>query len=193
MLTCYIHQIGNINNPKTYETLMSILRTKMISSRVFLEKEFGIVINDNERPFDGNLPKNDFYIITDELHKDRVSLSDPNNELVKKSIERKSHSTWTCFDYDNIAFAISKHIEPLLVPHTEMKGIVPGEVQVKDKIDSEYIIGLILPLSQEQLLDKNNMSFVDKISEMCKQNNFPLDIYNYEGELIKRKDIGKII
>lgn len=44
------------------------------------------------------------------IHKDRVSLSDPKNKYVKKAIEIKDHQIITCFDYDYIAFAISRDI-----------------------------------------------------------------------------------
>ena len=188
----YIHQIGNMYDEKTYQTLVSILKNKTIASRDYLSRELGILIKDDERPFDGKIPRNEFYYITDDEHKDRVSLSDPNDKLVKKSIERKSHSTWTCFDYNNIAFRISKNIEPLLIPTEETKYLVPGEVQVRDKIDSDYIVGLILPITEEQLQDEKNIQIIDAIAKICEKNDFPLDIYNYEGELIREKNINML-
>lgn len=191
MLDYYIHQIGNIHDEKTYKTLISILKSKTIASRDYLSRELGVLIKDDERPFDGKIPRNEFYYNTDEEHKDKVSLSDPNDRLVKKSIEKKSHLTWTCFDYDNIAFRISKNIESLLIPTEETKYLVPGEVQVKDKIESDYIVGLILPITEEQLTDEKSILFIEQIAQICEQNDFPLDIYNYEGLLISKKKQSK--
>lgn len=126
----------------------------------------------------------------DDIHKDRVSLSDPQNRFIKKAIERKDHQFITCFDYDYIAFAISREVP--VVPKEQTKVLALGEVQVQDKIDSEYIVGLILPFSKEQLVDDSTELIIDKISEICNQNDFPLDIYNYEGELLKQKTQKKI-
>ena len=70
-------------------------------------------------------------------------------------------------------------------------GLALGEVQVSNKIDLEYIEGLILPFSQEQLQHEEIKLFVDKIYEICEKNNLPLNIYNYEGELIKQKSSKK--
>lgn len=186
MLDCYIHQIGKINDEKTYKTLLSILYNKMIASREYLKNNLGIIIKDEERPFDGKIPKNEFYYDTAEKHKDVVSLSDSNDRLVKKSIEKKSHAAWTCFDYDNIAIGISKEIVTLTISPEDLKYLVPGEVQVRDKIDSEYFIGLLLPISKEQLQDKTYCEIVDIIAKMCEEY-LPLNIYNYDGELLKEK------
>ncbi len=191
MLDCYIHQIGKINDEKTYKTLLSILKSRVICSRAYLKNNLGIIIRNEERPFDGKIPKNEFYYDTNEKHKEVVSLSDSNDRLVKKSIEKKSHATWTCFDYDNIAIAVSKEIEILSMSSEDMKYLVPGEVQVKDKIDSEYFIGLLLPISKEQLQDETYCEIVNIIAKICEEY-LPLNIYNYEGELLKEKSNKKI-
>ena len=95
--------------------------------------------------------------------------------LVKKSIEKKSHATWTCFDYDNIAIAISKEIITLAISSEDLKYLVPSEVQIKDKISSEYFIGLLLPISKEQLQDKTYCEIVDIIAKICEEY-LPLNI-----------------
>lgn len=127
----------------------------------------------------------------DDIHKDRVSLSDPQNRFIKKSIERKDHQTFTCFDYDYIAFAVSRDVP--LIPQEETHGLALGEVQVKDKIDSQYIVGLILPIPEEQLQDEQNVQVINMFANICENNGFPLDIYNYEGVLLDKKKQIKII
>lgn len=160
----------------------------MIASRAFLESNG--MQPDYNPSFKLDIPKEkEWMYYEDDIHKDRVSLSDPQNIFVKKSIEKKFHHSITCFDYDYIGVAVSREVP--IVPKEQTRGLALGEVQVRDKVDSEYIIGLILPFSQEQLLDPTNILIVDKISEICNQNAFPLDIYNYEGELIKSKNTGK--
>ena len=47
MTDFYIHQIGNIQNEKTYERLISILKSQTIGSRDFLEKQEIKFENDN--------------------------------------------------------------------------------------------------------------------------------------------------
>ena len=120
-----------------------------------------------------------------DIHKDRVSLSDPQNRFIKKTIELKAHQNFTCFDYDYIGLAVSKDVP--IIPKEETKGLALGEVQVKDKIDSEFIIGLILPISKEQWIDEKINMFVNRISELCMKKGLPLNIYNYEDELLKEK------
>ncbi len=39
MIDFYIHQIGSINNEKTYERINKILQSKVIASRDYLEKK----------------------------------------------------------------------------------------------------------------------------------------------------------
>jgi len=183
----YIHQIGSIKERSTYEKLIKILKSKMIASRAHLEEK-GIQFDCT---FKQDIPEGKEWLYYErDIHKDRVSLSDPQNRLIQKAIERKDHCTITCFDHDYIAFAISRDVP--IVSEELTKGLALGEVQVKDKIDSEYIVGLILPFSQEQLLDSTPALIVDKISEICSQNDFPLDIYSYKGELLKQREKGRI-
>ena len=47
MIDFYIHQIGNIQNEKTYKRLIMILKRQTISSRDFLEKQGIKIENDN--------------------------------------------------------------------------------------------------------------------------------------------------
>ena len=98
---------------------------------------------------------------------------------------------FTCFDYDYIAFAVSRDVP--LVPQEETHGLALGEVQVKDKVDSQYIVGLILPITEEQMRDEKNIQIVEAFASLCEKNGFPLDIYNYEGVLLdKKKQIKSI-
>ena len=127
----------------------------------------------------------------EDIHKDRVSLSDPQNRFIKKAIEKKDHQMFTCFDYDYIAFAVSRDVP--LVPQEETHGLDLGEVQVKDKVDSQYIVGLILPITEEQMQDEKNVQIVEAFVSLCEKNGFPLDIYNYEGLLIGKKKHIKAI
>ncbi len=188
MIDFYIHQIGSINNEKTYERLSKILQSKVIASRDYLEKH-GISFNYDNTSFNLDIPQGKEWMFYDsDIHKDRVSLSDPQNRFIKKAIERKDHQNFTCFDYDYIALAISKDVP--IIPIDETKGLALGEVQVKDKIDSEFIVGLILPISKEQLVDENLNMIVDIISEFCMKKGLPLNIYNYEGELLKESVKG---
>ena len=128
MIDFYIHQIGNIHHEKTYERLISILKSQTISSRDFLEKQ-GIKFENDNTSFKFDVPdEKKWMYYEDDIHKDRVSLSDPQNRFIKKSIERKDHQTFTCFDYDYIAFAVSRDVP--LIPQEETHGLALGEVQV---------------------------------------------------------------
>ena len=188
MIDFYIHQIGDVSNEKTYERLIKILQSKVIGSRDYLEKN-NISFNYENTSFELKISKGKEWMYYDEdIHKDRVSLSNPENRFIKRAIERKDHKSFTCFDYDYIAFAVSKDV-PILSKE-ETKGLSLGEVQVKDKVDSKYIVGLILPFSKEQLVDGKVNMLINMISEICMKNDFPLDIYNYEGELLKEKEKG---
>jgi len=186
MIDYYIHQIGNIQNKKTYERLLSILKSQMICSRGFLEKQ-GIKFEYDNISFELDIPDDKKWMhYEDDIHIDRVSLSDPQNRFIKKAIEKKDHQIFTCFDYDYIAFAVSRDVP--LVPQEDTRGLALGEVQVKDKVDCQYIIGLILPIPVEQLQDEKNIQIVDAFVDICEKNGFPLDIYNYEGVLIAKKN-----
>lgn len=189
MIDYYIHQIGSIQNKKTYERLVSILKSQMICSRDFLEKQ-GIIFEYDNTSFELDIPDDKKWMYyEDDIHKDRVSLSDPQNRFIKKAIEKKDHQSFTCFDYDYIAFAVSKNVP--LVPQHETHGLSLGEVQVRDKIDSQYIVGLILPIPEEHLQDKKNIQIIEYFINICEENGFPLDIYNYEGILISKKKTFK--
>lgn len=191
MIDFYIHQIGNIQHEKTYERLISILKSQTISSRDFLEKQ-GVKFENDNTSFKFDVPdEKKWMYYEDDIHKDRVSLSDPQNRFIKKSIERKDHQTFTCFDYDYIAFAVSRDVP--LIPQEETHGLALGEVQVKDKIDSQYIVGLILPIPEEQMQDEQNVQVINMFANICENNGFPLDIYNYEGVLLDKKKQIKII
>ncbi len=191
MIDFYIHQIGNIQNEKTYERLISILKSRTIGSRGYLERQ-GIKFNNDNASFKLDIPDNKKWMYYEEdIHKDRVSLSDPQNRFIKKAIEKKDHQMITCFDYDYIAFAVSRDVP--LVPQEETHGLALGEVQVEDKIDSQYIVGLILPITEEQLQDEKNIQIVNAFVGICEKNSFPLDIYNYEGLLIGKKNQIKTI
>lgn len=190
MIDYYIHQIGDIKNEKTYEKLLSIIKSKMICSREFLEKQ-GIKFENENPSFKLDIPDDEKWTYYEEdIHKDRVSLSDPQNRHIKRAIERKDHQFISCFDYDYIAFAISRNVP--IVPNEQTHGLAIGEVQVQDKIDSDYIVGLIMPIPGEQSLDEKNFQIIDAIAKICEENDFPLDIYNYEGELIRQKNVDRL-
>ena len=60
-------------------------------------------------------------------------------------------------------------------------------------MDSQYIVGLILPITEEQMQDEKNIQTVEAVASLCEKNGFPLDIYNYEGVLLdKKKQIKSI-
>ena len=89
MLEYYIHQIGDISDSKTYNRLNSIIDTKGIYSRKKLE-EMGIVHSYENSSFKLDIPPKKAYMYyTDDIHFDRVSLSDPNNRFVKKPHTQK--------------------------------------------------------------------------------------------------------
>ncbi len=185
MIDFYIHQIGNIQNEKTYKRLINILKSQTIFSRDFLEKQ-GIKFENDNATFKFDIPENKKWMYyEDDIHKDRVSLSDPQNRFIKEAIEKKKHQMFTCFDYDYIAFAVSRDVP--IVPKEETHGLSLGEVQVKDKVDSQYIVGLILPMTEEQVQDEKNVQIVEAFASLCEKNGFPLDIYNYEGVLLDKK------
>lgn len=191
MIDCYIHQIGSIHNEKTYERLVSILKSQMICSRDYLEKQ-GINFEYDNKSFKLDISEDKKWMhYEDDIHKDRVSLSDPQNRFIKKAIEKKDHRSITCFDYSYIAFAVSRDVP--LVQSQETYGLSLGEVQVKDKIDSQYIVGLIIPISEEQLQDEKTIQIIDAFINVCEKNGLPLDIYNYEGILIGEKRKAKTI
>ena len=190
MINYYIHQIGDISNEKTYKRLTDILKSKMICSRGYLERHGNTFDYDNPS-FELDASENRAGIYYEEdIHKDKVSLSDPQNRFIKKAIECKDHQIITCFDYRYVAFAISRDIPT--VPREETRGLALGEVQVQDKIDSQYIVGLILPITEAELQGQN-IDIVNMIAEICRQNGMPLDIYNYEGLLIYEKPEDKCI
>lgn len=191
MIDYYIHQIGNIQNEKTYERLLNILKSQMICSRDYLEKQ-GIKFEYDNTSFKLDIPDDKKWKYYEEdIHVDRVSLFDPQNRFIKKAIEIKDHQSFICFDYDYIAFAVSRDVP--LVPQEETHGLALGEVQVKDKIDSQYIVGLILPIPEEQLQDEQNVQVINTFANICEKNGFSLDIYNYEGVLLdKKKQIKSI-
>lgn len=185
MLEYYIHQIGDISDSKTYNRLKLILAAKCIYSRKKLE-EMGLVYSSGNSPFKFDIPhEKEYKYYMDDIHFDRVSLSDPNNKFIKKAIRMKSHKVINCFDYNYIAFAISKDIK--VVPSEETHGLELGEVQVQDLVSEEYIKGIILPFEKKDLYNENILKIVDMISEFCNKKGMPLDIYNYEGELLKEK------
>lgn len=189
MMEFYIYQIGNIQDKKIYENFISMLRNQTIGSKDFLEKQ-GIKFENGAAPFELNIPdykRNMYY--GEDIHKDRVSLSDPRNKFIKKAIEKKADQTFACFKYDYIGFAVSRDVP--IVPQEETCGLALGEVQVKDKIDSQYIVGLILPITEEQMLDEACKKEVDTFLSICEQNGLPLDVYNYEGLLIGEKNQPK--
>ncbi len=189
MLDFYIHQIGDIRDLETYDRLKSILSSRAIYSRKKLE-EFGIVHNYKNSSFKLDIPsgKEDMYY-TDDIHKGRVSLSDPNNRFIKRAIESRDHINITCFDYDYIALAVSRDIQ--IVPFSETCGLALGEVQVQDLVSENYISGIILPFSTNDLLDDKVLKFLDKITSICNYYNMPLDIYNYKGDILKEKSNKK--
>lgn len=113
-------------------------------------------------------------------------MSDPENRFIRKAIEKRDCQNFTCFDYRYLGFAISREVS--IVPKEECHGLSLGEVQVKDKIDSEYITGLLLPISMIDMADENKSKIVDMLFQLCEDNGLPLDIYNYDGELLKSKD-----
>ena len=90
MIDFYIHQIGNIQNEKTYERLISILKSQTIGSRDFLEKQEIKFENDNPS-FKLDISENKKWMYYEEdIHKDRVSLSDPQNRFIKNPLKRKT-------------------------------------------------------------------------------------------------------
>ncbi len=150
----------------------------------------GIVHSYEDSSFKLDIPpEKEYKYYMDDIHFDRVSLSDPNNKFIKKAIRMKSHKVINCFDYNYIAFAISKDIK--VVPSEETHGLELGEVQVQDLVSEEYIKGIILPFEKKDLYNENILKIVDMISEFCNKKGMPLDIYNYEGELLKKKLIKK--
>lgn len=186
----YIHQIGDIHDGKTYEILVKILKSKTIASRKYLE-QVGEKWDSASATFKQNIPKDkEWMYYKNDIHKDRVSLSDPFNRFIKKAIELKSHQFITCFDYNFLAFAISREVP--IVSKDETQGLALGEVQVKDKIDSEYIVGLIVPFQKEDMSIEENVKYVDMLSQICEKYDFKLNIYNYEGELLKCSNKGKV-
>ena len=87
MLEYYIHQIGDISDSKTYNRLKSILDTKCIYSRKKLE-EMGIVYSYENSSFKFDIsPEKEYIYYMDDIHFDKVSLSDPNNKFVKKQLK----------------------------------------------------------------------------------------------------------
>lgn len=190
MIDFYIHQIGHIANSETYNRLKSILDSRAIYSRKKLE-EIGIVHNFENSSFKLDIPpEKEYMYYMDDIHKDRVSLSDPNNRFIKRAIEKKDHKTFTCFDYDYVALAVSKDIK--IVPSNETHGLALGEVQVQDFVSENYILGIILPFSVDELLDDKISKIVDMISSICQSCDMPLDIYNYEGNILKEKSNRRI-
>ncbi len=186
----YIHQIGNINNIKTYDRLRKILQSRFIASRDYLEKN-RISFDYDNTTFELNIPDGKKYMYySDDIHKDRVSLSDPNNRFIKNAIEKKDHAIFTCFDYDNIAFAVSKDME--ILPREKTKGLALGEVQVEEKVDSDYISAIIVPIEDEKI-NVNYSRLLDVISSICEENSFPLDIINYEGVLLRSRQNNKTL
>lgn len=189
MIDYYIHQIGDISSPETYKRLKSILDNRCICSRKKME-ELGIEHNYEKSSFKLDIPpEKEWMYYTDDIHKDKVSLSDPSNRFIQRSIERKYHRDFTCFDYNYIGIAISKDIET--IPKELTHGLAVGEVQVQDLISEDYIEGLILSFCGEALTNKTTLEIIDAIATLCERCELPLTIYNYEGNVIKEKTSKK--
>lgn len=66
-----------------------ILKRQTISSRDFLEKQ-GIKIENDNASFKLDIPENKKWMYYEEdIHKDRVSLSDPQNKFIKNQLREK--------------------------------------------------------------------------------------------------------
>lgn len=179
MLDCYIHQIGSMYDVETYNRLKQILNKGFIGSRKVLD-ENGISYNS---PYKLNIKKEkENLYVDDSEHYDRVSLFDTNNRWIKSAIKHHSNML-DCFSPNFIAIKISKDIFSNLCEDTD--GLAIGEVQVRNIIEKRYINGIVVPdRIESQDYEKYNY-FVDFIMRIIIENGYQLNIYNYNGELIK--------
>ncbi len=176
----YLHQIGNVNSFKTYEKLISILRLGCISSRKELENN-GIKNDYDSSTFKLEVPKGkEWMYYSVDIHFDRVSLSNANNEFIRTAIELRDHANFSCFDYNNIGIVFSSQIDPILIDKDETKGLALGEVQVKEKLDLKFATGLVVPYELEELENATTYTIVDTLSLLCINAGYNLPIINYD-------------
>ena len=167
----------------TLDKLASILDLGAIGSRVYLEKN-GIKYKSSFKldiPYD-----KEWLYYPDGVHEDRVSLSDPNNRFVRRSIERKDSSQVACYSYNFLTLLVSRDVP--IVSSENTKGLALGEVQVIDRIDNSYIIGILVPFDDNALLDERNLNIIENIKNICKFRNYELNIYNYDGKILNERN-----
>lgn len=183
MINCYFHQLGYIYDYNTLNKLVSILDLGAIGSRDYLASH-GIKYDSS---FKLDIPHDkEWLYYPEDVHKDRVSLSDPNNRFIRRSIERKDSSKVACYSYNYLTLLISSDVP--LVPKENTKGLAIGEEQVMDKIDNSYIIGILVPFCENDLLEQKNIDLINYISGLCRFRNYNFDIYNYEGRILNVKN-----
>lgn len=183
MINCYFHQLGYIYDYDTLTKLVSILDLGVIGSRDYLTK-CGIKYDSS---FKLSVPhEKEWLYYPEDVHKDRVSLSDPNNRFIRRSIEKKDSSKVACYSYNYLTLLISSDVP--IVSKENTKGLAIGEEQVMDKIDNGYIIGILVPFSEKDLLEQRNINLINYIDELCKFRNYNFNIYNYEGHLLNAKN-----
>lgn len=183
MINYYFHQLGYIYDFDTLDKLASILDLGAIGSRVYLEKN-GIKYKSSFKldiPYD-----KEWLYYPDGVHEDRVSLSDPNNRFVRRSIERKDSSQVACYSYNFLTLLVSRDVP--IVSSENTKGLALGEVQVMDRIDNSYIIGILVPFDDNALLDERNLNIIENIKNICKFRNYELNIYNYDGKILNERN-----
>lgn len=181
----YIHAIGEVNEEKTYDRIVSILKYKNIYSRQKMD-ELGIQY-DGANTYGLEIPSGkEFMFYSDDIHYDVISLHDPQHHLINRII--KKNKEFGCFRPTKIALAISRDI-PVL-PINETKGIDIGEVQVKDLIPVNYIVGIIIP-NNEYLSPEVQQQLCEILKQKFESEGFNLPIYDYQGNVIYQPEPKK--
>lgn len=174
----YIHAIGEVNDENTYKRLLSILKQKNIYSRQKMD-ELGIKHNGANSYGLEITKENQDMFYNEDIHYNVISLHDPSNHLINRVI--KKNKEFGCFRPTKIALAISKDI-PIL-PTSETKGIDIGEVQVRDSISIDYVVGIIIP-NNEYLTPDIQQLLCESLSQKFESEGLTLPIYDYQGNIL---------
>lgn len=181
----YIHAIGEVNEERTYDRIASILKYKNIYSRQKMD-ELGIQYKGTNAYGLEIPPGKEFMFYSDDIHYKVISLHDPQHHLINRII--KMNKEFGCFRPTKIALAISREV-PVL-PINETKGIDIGEVQVKDLISLNYIVGIIIP-TNKYLSQETQLQLCEILKQKFESEGLILPIYDYEGNVIYQSESKK--
>ena len=180
----YLHQIGDINEVCTYTVLNSILKNKAIFSRKKLD-ELGIEYVGLWKNSTSSTSDKDKYIDSS-AHYETISLFDPLHKWINKTILHNQSNF--LFNPNGIGLVISRDVNL----SANKEGAEIGEVQVIDTISKDFICGIILP-TELMVTENLYQKIINKITEMCINQDWELPIYDYLGNQLYFPKSKKIL